>query len=391
MLLKIFKSIILFFCFFLLAAAVKVFIDYIFCPVYKFSQAKPFSGDKWYNPYRNLKHHWYKVNFHAHSKNSLSLTNGRNSAQEIYNYYHGLGYHIACISDYQHINSFIPPDQRKYDVYEHGWNIGKVHQIVVGAKKVLWLDYPIWQNRHHKQHIIDRLQKNSQMVILAHPTLDNGYTTGDIVYLQGYHAFEGLNHYRNSIKLWDMALSSGKVAWISGGDDSHNIRYPNETGARWTMIHAFSKNRKHILRALHKGLHYAVSGQNGLNAITVKKVQIRDNRLVIVCDSSAKKILFIGQGGKLKKTARNCIVTAYQLMEEDTYIWVEIFSTNCILYLNPIIRWDGLKFPDSDNLPPIDWPITWAQRIFFFLCIALLGVLISSNRNRTNIYILRRK
>ena len=53
-------------------------IFYLLAPVYKFSGPVPFSGNKLYNPYKNIDStYWKKYNFQVQSKAWLGLTNGR--------------------------------------------------------------------------------------------------------------------------------------------------------------------------------------------------------------------------------------------------------------------------------------------------------------------------
>jgi hypothetical protein len=230
MVLRILKkiSILLFFVF--LGVIGMFLLDYTCCPIYHFPEAQSFSGDQWYNPYQRLKHRWFKANFHAHSTGWFALTNGRNTVEEIYNHYSLLGYDIAAVSDYHHINKYKQPGKENYNVYEHGWNIGKTHQVVIGSERIDWLDYSIWQNIHHKRHIIEVLKENADFVILAHPVLNNGYTSEDIVRLRGYDAIEALNHFRYSLQLWDEALSVGSAVWIMGGMIHMISRFPVKPG-----------------------------------------------------------------------------------------------------------------------------------------------------------------
>ena len=79
---------------------------YLLAPVYKFSGPIPFSGDKLYNPYKNIDStNWKKYNFQVQSKAWLGLTNGRkNSNQRIDSIYKILGFDHVATSDYQKIN-----------------------------------------------------------------------------------------------------------------------------------------------------------------------------------------------------------------------------------------------------------------------------------------------
>jgi len=132
----------------------------------------------------------------------LGLTDGHDHTVEIYNFYKKLGYQIIAISDYQ--------------------------------------------------YILKKLKQDNPFVAIAHPRLMNAYKGRDMQNLTDYDAIEVLNHFRNSVHLWDAALSVGRAVWIVGNDDSHNIHNPQETGVCWTMINANSTHYEDVLEALKK-------------------------------------------------------------------------------------------------------------------------------------------
>jgi len=153
------------------------FVIYAIAPVYKFSDAKVFSGDKIHNPYQNMDStHWKKGNFQVQSRAWLGITNGRNNSNEaIQIVYKQLGYDIIVTSDYMKINDFGEGNNWHIPTYEHGYSVRKVHQVCIGSRKVDWIDYPFYQNISHKQHIINILRENNDIVCLAHPDLRDGY------------------------------------------------------------------------------------------------------------------------------------------------------------------------------------------------------------------------
>ena len=54
-------------------------------------------------------------------------------------------------------------------LYEHGYNITKEHQLAIGARRVEWLDFPIWTWLHQKQFILNRVAQTSDLVAINHP------------------------------------------------------------------------------------------------------------------------------------------------------------------------------------------------------------------------------
>ena len=72
----------------------------------------------------------------------LGLTSGAQTDGVVAEAYRARGYDAAAISNYQsitHVGSDTLP------VYEHGFNIGKHHQLAIGAHGVTWFDLPLWQ------------------------------------------------------------------------------------------------------------------------------------------------------------------------------------------------------------------------------------------------------
>src|SRR5438552_11403757 len=146
-------------------------LPYALSPIYRFPAARPFAGAQFVNPYAGAHGHWLRSNFHSHARAWGGLTNGAQDDAGVIAAYHSAGYQIAAVSDYQHISgdSAIP-------IYEHGFNIGKHHQLVIGARAVDWLDYPIWQGIHQKQFIIDRLKPTAELLSINHPSRLHSYT-----------------------------------------------------------------------------------------------------------------------------------------------------------------------------------------------------------------------
>lgn len=313
-------------------------VQYTRMPLYNFPAPEKFHGDSWYNPYQHADGTWYKSNFHAHSVSWLGMTDGRNHAAEVHNHYKQLGYDIIGISDYQHIDKLRTKDDNFIPVYEHGFNVSKCHHVVIGAKRVEWQDYVFFQSRHHKQHILDELSKNSEFVAIAHPLFCNGYDSTDMAALTHYNAIEVLNHYRKSVSLWDDALSAGRPVWIIGDDDTHKISDPGQTGVCWTMVMAASPRQDDVIAALKQGRMFGVEGKHAIVDNTVLSVSVQHNQLRIECDKPADQIRFIGQFGALLKTVDHDSIAVYSLQDSDTYIRTEIQNAQTTFYLNPILR-----------------------------------------------------
>jgi hypothetical protein len=370
------KSILLF----ITAIMIIITIEYITCPVYKFKASVPFSGKNYYNPYKQIDPGlWRKANFQVQSYAWLGLTSGRlNSNEAIYNTYRRLGYDIIATSDYQKINRFRSAETDYIPVYEHGYGIKKNHQVLIGAGKVLWTDYPIFQTIHNKQHILNLLRKGNELIFIAHPKLREGYKPEDMRYLGNYDGIEVLNNYRTSLAHWDSALSTGKYLTIIGDDDAHDISNPDEIGHHCTFINSPSVTQNDIISSLKSGRAFGAKinrpeGETFEAKIkrtkvlpVVLQVNMKKDTLIVSTDSIAGEIRFIGQRGRLLKTCFNSSTALCLFEKTDPYIRIEIeFKSRTIYYLNPVCRIED-AFPPEIISPEIDIYRTYLLRIIGF-------------------------
>src|SRR5262249_31664412 len=138
-----------------------------------------------------------------------------------------LNYDIAAISNYEKRTHYLPADCPQYiPVYEHGYNIDKVHQLVFGTDPIVYYDITLFQTLDNKQYIINSEKRDSGIVVIAHPGVRSAYSKSDMEKLSGYDMLEVLNKDKIATQQWDEALSSGKAAWIIADDDCHDISKP---------------------------------------------------------------------------------------------------------------------------------------------------------------------
>ncbi|MCD4731430.1 MAG: hypothetical protein K8R74_12565 [Bacteroidales bacterium] len=368
------------FLFFILFLFFIISIKYITCPVYNFKPSKPFSGKHFYNPYSNIdSSFWRKANFQIQSYAWSGITSGRgNTNEKIHDIYNRLGYDIIATSDYQKINRYRQEDPDYIPVYEHGYGIKKNHQVLIGAQKVLWKDYPIFQTIHNKQHILNLLKEENELVYIAHPKLRHGYEPVDMEKLSNYDGIEVLNNYRTSLEHWDAALSSGNYVTVLGNDDAHDITNPDEIGHHCTFIQSPAVNRADILAALKTGNSfgakiYRPNGESLKDKIkrtkilpNITAIEIITDTLLIRFDSIAREVRFIGQNGKNLLTINHTKNPFYVIQDADAYIRTEIeFYSNSVFYLNPVCRTDD-KLPTKKPTPEINLFKTLILRILGF-------------------------
>ncbi len=345
-------------------------LQYAVCPIYDFPESKPFAGNFWFNPYQNTNgndgnNRWFKANFHAHSKAWSGLTNGKQTREELDSCYRALGYDIIGISNYHDISPLHSKDSSYVPVYEHGYNVRKSHRLAIGAREVTWIDFPLGQTLHHKQYILNRLKSSAEVVAIAHPRFVNGHAAENFCLLTGYDCIEVLNHFRTSDEHWDSALSNGHAKWVLADDDTHDIREHGETGAFWTMIHASSRCNTNIYEALRNGSNYGVRGRGGINDNPLKNVTVRGDTLRVELEHEAQRVDFIGNRGTLRDSAVNTRTALYILKPEDTYIRAVVHNAVTTLYLNPVVRWDGIHAPHTSEAPAtVNLWWTWVFRVF---------------------------
>jgi hypothetical protein len=345
------------------------FILTLYAPDYTFPEPKPFSGNLVFNPYQDLDtSRWLKANFQVQSRVWWGITSGRyNNSKDVAEIYHRLGYDVICFSDYQHINKYKDNSSIYIPVYEHGFGIGKWHQVCINSRNVSWLDYPFWQSCSHKQNIINRLVEDNDIVAIAHPGLKNGYPASDFKYLSGYNLIEVFNHIKYSVAQWDSALSSGHPAFVLSDDDSHDISNPHLVGQNCTFIKSSAKSHSEVVVALKSGKAYGaeiyMAEEDGYpekiayssDMPYLQFARIEGDTLIVQVSQNPKSIRFIGQNGVIKSTITGTSKASYLIRNDDTYIRAEILFPNkwggdgTRFFLNPVFRYSGnnpVKMPD---------------------------------------------
>ena len=358
---------------------------YISCPVYSFDEPKPFYGEIFYNPYQAIKDDaWKKCIFHLHTKSWLGLTNGDNNYEEIIDAYKKFNYDVIAISDYMKINQNKSNTLPYIPVYEHGYNVKKVHQLALGAKKVVWRDYFFSQNLNQKQHLIDILKKHSRLVAVNHPSMRNSYLPKDFKYLSGYDLFEVLNGTHISEIAWDAALSSGRPAWLIANDDAHSIQ-PKRLQREVTFVNDESND---VLNNLSKGVAFGVhfprneqtsmtQKMNEANVVSFpENINIQCDTLNIIWQQTMKKIEFIGDNGRLLKTIFDNNVAFYIIQPEDSYVRIKLTSHDGLVYfLNPVVRNEHNK-PVMQTVSRIDtFKTFWKRTIISTIASVFLLIL----------------
>jgi hypothetical protein len=344
-----------------IALASLVLLPYVWAPVYRFPDPVPFSGTHLLNPYASLQGTWQRANLHAHGRAWGGITSGEQSDDAVVRRYHALGYSVAGVSDYQRIAAFRGVDT--LPLYEHGYNIGKNHQLAVGAHAVEWFDLLLWQTASNQQYVIDRIRRKAELVSLNHPSSRGAYDADAVSRLTGYSLIEVVNGPFTAPSAWDGALSAGRAVWAIGNDDTHDLDDPRRTAAGWTMIDAPTASTGDIVSALRAGRSYAVLRTGALgsaNITTVRSVELHDGTLSVQLTGAPSTITFIGQNGVVRRAVADTTNASYTLTDDDTYVRTVVTSPQTVLFLNPVIRWNGTALPHETATVDAAW--TWTQR-----------------------------
>lgn len=368
----------------LAALAILIALPYGCAPLYRFPDPVPFAGSAFLNPYSDLRGTWQRANLHAHSRQWGGLTNGHQSADEVVRTYRAMGYSVAGVSDYHSIAALegVPT----IPLYEHGYNIMKRHQLAIGARRVDWFDFPFWQSLSNRQHVIHRVGRTADLVALNHPPSRDGYSPEDLRRLTGYQLLEIVNGPHRSEDTWDAALSSGHAVWALANDDTHDLADPDRTAMAWNMIDAPSPSTRDVVDALRAGRTYAVSRTSettsGVQTV-LAGFEFSDGTLLVTAAGEPSTFNFVGQDGIIRKSVKDAMSASYTFTGDDTYIRTVIESPRALLYLNPVLRYDGIRLP----APSVSVNVagSWLQR--GLLLIAAVALVVMYRKRRAGVLV----
>jgi hypothetical protein len=332
--------------------------QYILCPDYQFEAPGPFQGDSLYNPYRRYNPaEWSLANMHAHTSSWFGLTNGKGDAKDVHEAYDSMGYGFHLISEYQKVSDYGKGASNYIQAYEHGLNLPKAHQLVIGSERSVWKDYFFPQTLANRQHMLDLLSADTgNVVAINHPPMRIGYGTGDMKFLYNYDCMEVVNSYENAFHYWDTALSNGHMVFIVGNDDTHNADNRMAVGKFATLIHAPGRTRTQALRSLREGRTIGMqipqdTGMTFLQKIAMMKAA-SPALLSVSADSSVFHVRFsslvsdvvvTGQGGLVRWKSDSTTEILLPIEQTDTYLRTSYTTQDGIRYhLNPVCRYNGV-------------------------------------------------
>lgn len=343
---------------------------YSLVPVYEWAPRQPFTGHSWYNPFARAPLVWARANFHIHTRTWGGLTEGYQEAPAIQRVYKRLGYAWIGLSDYQRVNPASP-----LPLYEHGWNLGKIHQLCFWPSQVVWWDFPFGQTLAMRQFVLERLRPVTGFLVLAHPRFMRSYTGPHLAQLGGYEAIEVLNRFGDSVAEWDSALSSGHFAPILAHDNVHDVENPHQLMSRWTEVLLPEKAPVESLRAaLFEGrtvgyrnrTPFPIQGPYPrLQQVEIVGETLLRIKLTLVADS----LRLIGQGGEVRQVVYRTDSLTYAIRPNDTYLRLEAYTAQVELYASPLVRGGPKRrgIPPRRPFPSVQGLIAWLFGAFWLL------------------------
>ena len=348
---------------------------YYLTPIFKFDKGVPFSGDQFYNPYKYLDTLWMRANFHAHSRAWGGLAHGNVPVSDMIREYLDLNYHVPGISNYNFIEPRVESVDYYIPEYEHGFNVGYVHQLVLNTGRSTVFDFPLIQWLSHKQTVINWLKTADNLIVLAHPDFKNSYSLNDLEFLGGYDLMEIVSVRAVSLKHWDRALSTGHAIWGIANDDAHDTT-DFDLGVCWNLVNVPYESSESCIESLGNGRTVAVKGWLAQDMNQLRELNIHNNVFEIKLDQRADSILLFSDDGILVASATNTEILSYSIQPHNTYLRAEVFETEpwnewTRMYLNPVIRISGMQWPANIQKTKVNWILS----VLYWLSIAFLQIL----------------
>jgi hypothetical protein len=162
--------------------------------------------------------------------------------------------------------------------------------------------------------------------------------------------------------------------WALANDDIHDLTNLRRLAVAWNMIDAPSAGVSDVVAALRGGRTYAVSLVGEKPDAALVGVDVHGSTLTVSSAGVPATFVFIGQDGAVRKTADQVMHATYPIEASDTYVRTVIRTPNMVMYVNPIIRYDGESLPVLTAT--VNAPVTWVQRfVILVACVVVTSLL----------------
>jgi len=130
--------------------------------------------------------------------------------------------------------------------------------------------------------------------------------------------------------------------------------------------------------ALRQGRTYAVSLVGSKPDASLKSVDVTGATMTVSSAGVPATYLFVGQDGAIRGTANQAMEASYTFAATDTYIRTVIRTPNVVMYINPVLRYDGGRLPAPSAA--VYTTSTWLHRAIIFIIAAAIVFLLWRRR-----------
>jgi len=357
---------------------------YLTAPLYFFIDSKPFEGNHINNPYKSLDTNNIRSVLFAAPAASLGtifVGDAQLIKENMPINFAGFD-HVEMVMRQKLFRNEIFKSEKLFS-YQHGLGLAEPSMICIGARKKLWIDYPLFKNIHYKQGLIEKLLIDCDMVAL-NPV---SFTPEDMKYLSGYQLIDLGSNTKQAIALWDSALSHGHLVYGFASEKTFEQKNHNNFNPDYIVVNQASNDPKSLMDAIKQGCSYVVTHQQDLvvqrnheNIISERPFLVNAflnaDTFYVSTSQMASFFKFISQNGKLLRLDENISFASCVFGAEDTYIRVEAgFPDGTKLLLNPLTR-HQTETADKQNLAIMDVTKTALMRgVYIILIVILLQII----------------
>jgi len=133
-----------------------------------------------------------------------------------------------------------------------------------------------------------------------------------------------------------------------------------------------------VIGALRQGRSYAVSLVGSNADAAFKGLDVKDATMTVSSSGVPATYLFVGQDGSVRGTSNQVMEASYTFAATDSYIRTVIRTPNMVMYINPVLRYDGATLPSPSA--SVDAPSTWLHRGIIFIISAAVVFLLWRRR-----------
>lgn len=357
--------------------------------VYDFAEPRPFSGPDIYNPYRNVDTTlgWKRAALHTHSRVEGIFNECDFTPQQIVDKYYDLGYEVVHFSNHNEHTQH--PTKGHVKIYEHGYNIAKLHMNVYGSEGVMLFDpfMPLFD--FQRQFKLDLLSKDADLVQLNHPRRTKGIDKETLQRLGGYKVIELSRVIEEEQREWDWALSAGRYLFGVYTDDMHFLDRSDAVARRSTMLNTPSESYDDVVATLNDGAYYSlytpdygagnweIKREMNLAIPRIRSIGESNGDIYVSFSKVADSIRFTGQDQRLLHTAYRCDSAGYTMADDDSYVRITAyFPDGERIYTNAFARYDADKMESPFEMEhySVNTLLTILYNILLLAILIALGV-----------------